>query len=172
MQLLVVRHAIAEDPAEYAQRHPDDAGRPLTDEGRKKMRKAARGLRTLVPELDLLATSPLTRAVQTAEIMAGEYGGPTPVKTPTLAPAQPLQALAEWLDRERRRDVVAVVGHEPSLSRAVSWLLGGGDRSFIELKKGAACLLEFPDHVGPGEGVLRWSLTPSHLRKLGEGGGV
>ncbi|HTR22118.1 MAG TPA: histidine phosphatase family protein [Gemmatimonadales bacterium] len=172
MQVLVVRHAIAEDPADYARRHPDDAGRPLTADGRKKMRKAARGLRALVPELDLLATSPLTRAVQTAEILADEYDGPAPVQTPTLAPAQPLATLADWLDRERRREVVALVGHEPGLSRAVSWLLSGGDRSFVELKKGAACLLEFPDHVGAGLGVLRWSLSPGQLRRLGgEGGG-
>ena len=169
MQILVVRHAIAEDPAEWAQGHPDDAGRPLTADGRKKMRKAARGLHTLVPELDFVATSPLTRAVQTAEILAEEYDGPAPVQTPTLAPAQPLDALAEWLDRERRREVVAVVGHEPGLSRAVSWFLSGGDRSFVELKKGAACLLEFPDHVASGEGVLLWSLSPGQLRKLGEG---
>ena len=171
MQLLVVRHAIAEDPAEYAQRHPDDAGRPLTADGRKKMRKAARGLRTLVPELDALATSPLTRAVQTAEILAEEFDGPTPVQAASLAPAQPLSALAEWLDRERRRDVVAIVGHEPSLSRAVSWFLSGTDRSFLELKKGAACLLEFSDHVTSGEGILLWSLSPGQLRTLGGGGG-
>lgn len=170
MQVLVVRHAIAEDPADWARSHPDDAGRPLTTDGRKKMRKAARGLHTLIPALDRLASSPLTRAVQTAEILAEEYDGPAPVQTPALAPAQPLQALAEWLDRERRHDVVAVVGHEPSLSRAVSWFLSGTDRSFLEMKKGAACLLEFPGPVASGEGVLVWSLSPGQLRRLAEGG--
>ncbi len=131
------------------------------------MRKGARGLRTLVPQLDLIGTSPLTRAVETAEILAKEYDAPAPVQTPTLAPAQPLESLAEWLDRERRHEVVAVVGHEPGLSRAVSWFLSGGDRSFIELKKGAACLLEFPERVGPGFGTLVWSLGPGQLRRLG-----
>jgi len=171
MQLLVVRHAIAQDPAEYAQRHADDAGRPLTADGKKKMRKAARGLVELVPKLDLLATSPLTRAVETAAILAEAYDGPKPVRTPVLAPAQPLTTLGDWLEYERRHDVIAIVGHEPALSRAVSWLLAGGDRSFIELKKGAACLLEFAEHVGPGLGVLRWSLSPGQLRRLGGGGG-
>lgn len=170
MQVLVVRHAIAEDPADWARGHADDAGRPLTADGRKKMRKGARGLRTLVPELDLIATSPLTRAVQTAEILAKEYDGPTPVQTPVLAPAQPLEALALWLDHERRREVVAIVGHEPALSRAVSWFLASGDRSFIEMKKGAACLLDFPERVGPGFGTLVWSLGPGALRRLGEKG--
>ena len=166
MLLLVVRHAIAEDPAEYARDHADDAGRPLTPEGRKKMKRAARGLRALVPALDRLATSPLTRALQTAEILAEAYGI-EPATVPTLAPGQPTAALAAWLGSQLRHQAVAIVGHEPALSRAVSWFLAGGERSFIELKKGAACLLECADHVGEGSATLQWALTPSQLRDLG-----
>src|SRR5207249_9588299 len=71
MRLLVVRHAIAEDPAAFARSHKDDSGRPLTPEGRRKMERAAHGLKELVPELDVLAASPYKRAVDTAEIIAG-----------------------------------------------------------------------------------------------------
>lgn len=166
MNLLVVRHAIAEDPAEYARDHPDDAGRPLTSEGIRKMKRAARGLRSLVPELDLLATSPLTRARETAEILAGVYKPVTPVVVSALAPGQPLADLRSWLEGARRYDAVAIVGHEPALSRGVSWLLAGGDRSFVELKKGAACLLAIPDVVGAGCATLCWALTPAQLRDL------
>ncbi|MGH7614066.1 MAG: SixA phosphatase family protein [Gemmatimonadales bacterium] len=166
MLLLVVRHAIAEDPAEYARHHADDAGRPLTPEGRRKMKRAARGLRELVPALDRLATSPLTRAQQTAEILAAAYDGLEPAIVAALAPGQPTSALAAWLGSEIRHQV-AIVGHEPGLSRAVSWLLAGGERSFIELKKGAACLLECADQVGEGTATLQWALTPSQLRDLG-----
>jgi len=167
MLLLVVRHAIAEDPAEYARHHTDDAGRPLTLEGRKKMKRAARGLRALVPELDRLAASPLTRALQTAEILAEAYDGIEPASVAALAPGQPTAALAAWLGEELRHRAVAIVGHEPGLSRAVSWLLAGGERSFIELKKGAACLLECADPVRAGTATLQWALTPSQLRDIG-----
>jgi len=166
MNLLVVRHAIAQDPAEYAREHPDDAGRPLTPEGQKKMTRAAGGLQTLVPAIDLLATSPLTRARETADILAAVYKPVTPVVVPVLAPGQPTADVGRWLEGARRHDTVAIVGHEPGLSRTVSWLLAGGDRSFVELKKGAACLLAIPDTVGPGCATLLWALTPSQLRKL------
>lgn len=167
MLLLVVRHAIAEDPAEYALHHRDDAGRPLTPEGRKKMKRAARGLRTLVPALDQLATSPFTRAQQTAEILAAAYDGIEPETVAALAPGQPISALAAWLGRQLHHEVVAIVGHEPGLSRTVSWFLAGGERAFIELKKGAACLLECPETVGAGSATLQWSMTSSQLRDLG-----
>jgi phosphohistidine phosphatase len=164
--LLVVRHAIAEDPAAYARHHPDDAGRPLTPEGRKKMKRAAKALRTLVPEIHLLATSPLTRAVETAEILAAAYGDLEPVVVPTLAPAQPAADVARWLEGERRHETVAIVGHEPALSRTVSWLLAGGERGFVDIKKGAALLLGFADAVEAASGSLLWALTPSQLRAL------
>lgn len=165
-QLLVVRHAIAEDAAVWARNHPDDAGRPLTSEGRKKMKRVAAALRALVPELQLLATSPFTRAVQTAEIVAAAYEGLEPVPVPVLAPAQSAADVTDWLAGERRHDAVAIVGHEPGLSRVVSWLLARSERSFIEIKKGAAVLLAFPDAVDAGAATLQWALTPSQLRAL------
>ena len=164
--LLVVRHAIAEDAAEWARSHPDDAGRPLTSEGRKKMKRVALALRTLVPEIQLLATSPFTRAVETAEIVAAAYDGLDHVVVPVLAPAQSATDVTRWLAGERRHDTVAIVGHEPGLSRLVSWLLAGSERSFVELKKGAAVLLAFPDAVDAAAATLQWALTPSQLRGL------
>jgi phosphohistidine phosphatase len=166
MNLLVIRHAIALDAAEWARDHADDAGRPLTPEGRKKMKKIVRGLRHLVPTIDVLATSPFTRAAQTADIVATGYGGLEPVTLAALAPGQSVTALSEWLDRQRRHDSVAVVGHEPSLSRSVSWLLAGAERSFIEIKKGAVCLLRLEATVTAASATLVWALMPSQLRNL------
>jgi phosphohistidine phosphatase len=166
-QLLVVRHAIAEDAADYARSHPDDAGRPLTSEGWKKMKRVAEALRELVPEIQLLATSPFTRAVQTAAILAAAYDGLDPVVVPVLAPAQSADDVTRWLIGERRHDTVAIVGHEPGLGRAASWLLAKSERSFIEIKKGAALLLSFPDAVDAAAATLLWSLTPAQLRGLG-----
>jgi len=165
-QLLIVRHAIAEDAAEYARNHPDDAGRPLTAEGKKKMKRVAEALRTLVPEIQLIATSPFTRAVQTAEILGAAYDGLKPVVVPVIAPAQSAAEVTSWLIGERRHDTVAIVGHEPGLGRVASWLLARSERSFIEIKKGAALLLSFPDAVDAAAATLLWSLTSAQLRGL------
>src|SRR5207253_1666114 len=86
MRLVVVRHAIAEDREGFARSHKDDAARPLTPDGRRKMARAALGLKELVPELELLAASPYKRALETAEIIAHAYGHPRVERVPELAP--------------------------------------------------------------------------------------
>ncbi|MDH3366486.1 MAG: histidine phosphatase family protein, partial [Gemmatimonadota bacterium] len=69
MQLLVVRHAIAEDRDIFAAAGREDDERPLTEEGTRRMAAGAVGLVRVVPRLDAVASSPLVRAVQTAEII-------------------------------------------------------------------------------------------------------
>ncbi|MBI2537626.1 MAG: histidine phosphatase family protein [Gemmatimonadetes bacterium] len=164
MELLVIRHGIAEDRDAFAASGKDDALRPLTDEGRRKLRQVARGLTILVPALDVLASSPLVRARQTADLVAKAYSGLSVTDIISLEPDQPPDAFAEWARGQSRRGAVAAVGHEPLLGRIVSLLLAGRGQSFIELKKGGACLVGFPDRVEPGAGVLRWLLTPGQLR--------
>src|SRR5437773_11220092 len=88
MRLLVVRHAIAEDREAFARSHKDDAARPLTPDGRRKMARAAEGLKQLVPELELLAASPYKRALETAEIIAHAYGDQRVERVGELAPAR------------------------------------------------------------------------------------
>lgn len=169
MQLLVIRHAIAEERDDFARTGKDDRLRPLTDEGRKKMKQAARGLRGLVPDIPLLATSPLTRAAQTGAILDSVYGGLKEVEIEELAPdASPVEFLS-WL-RKQKAERVAVVGHEPSLSLMVSWLLTGTEHRLLAFRKGGACLLDFPGKVGAGTAILLWALTPSQLRQLAESG--
>ena len=73
MQLLVIRHAIAEEQEDFARSGRDDSERPLTDEGRDKMRRGIAGLRRMVSRIDLLASSQYTRARQTAELVAEGY---------------------------------------------------------------------------------------------------
>ena len=164
MQLLVVRHGIAEDRETWAPR--DDALRPLTEDGKKKMKEAAKGLHALVPRLDLLASSPLTRAMQTATILSKVYDKGQPAKTDALTPGQHPPAFAAWLRTQAAQKTVAVVGHEPGLGAIVSWLTAGIERSFLELGKGGACLLDLGEHIDGGEAMLLWVLRPSHLRKL------
>ena len=167
MQLLVIRHAIAEDREEFAVTGQDDDLRPLTRDGRRRMRRAARGLREVVPRLGLLATSPLVRAVQTAEVLADAYELDAWETWPELSPGVHPSMLVERL-RSLRVDggPVAVVGHEPDLGELASWLLSGRTPSFVELKKGPACLLEFEGPPDPDRARLLWLLAPGQLRRL------
>jgi len=165
MQLLVVRHGIAEEREAWAPR--DDSLRPLTADGKKKMKEAAKGLRAIVPRVDMLATSPLTRAMETAVILAKVYDKGTPTTVDALAPGQRPPALAPWLRSQVTHKTVAIVGHEPGLGSLASWLTAGSERSFLELGKGGACLLEFGERIDAGEAMLVWVLRPSHLRSLG-----
>ncbi|HEX7183387.1 MAG TPA: histidine phosphatase family protein [Thermoanaerobaculia bacterium] len=167
MQLLMIRHAIAEERDDFAKTGKDDDLRPLTDEGRKKMKQAAKGLKTVVPEVDLLATSPLTRAAQTAAILDSIYGGLEEVEIEELAPETTPADFLRWL-RQQKKDTIAVVGHEPSISLILSWLLTGNERRIFSFRKGGACLLEFPDEVASGTATLLWALTPGQLRELAD----
>ena len=95
MRLLVVRHAIAQDREDFAE--GDDAARPLTADGRRKMQRGAEGLKELVPEIDRLISSSLKRAVETAEIIARVYGDIKVHGVPELAPGTPLDGVLKWL---------------------------------------------------------------------------
>ena len=168
MKLLLIRHAIAEEREDFARTGKDDRLRPLTEEGRKKMKQAARGLRTLVPEIDLLATSPLTRAAQTGAVLDSVYGGLDEVEIEELAPETTPEELLRWL-RQQKVDTVAAVGHEPSLSQILGWLLTGTDRKLFAFRKGGACLLEFAEgEPAGGTATLLWALTPAQLRALAD----
>lgn len=166
MKLLVIRHGSAEDMDAWAATGEPDEKRPLTAEGRKKMKKAARGIRSILQSIDLLATSPLTRAVQTAELVAREYDALAVVVSSALEPDRPNAAFGEWLRSLDEVKTLAVVGHEPHLSGLVSWLLTGESASVIELKKGGACLLEMEKLASPGQGRLIWLLTSDQLRAV------
>ena len=73
MHLLIIRHAIAEDRDAFAKTGKPDDLRPLTSEGRAKMIRCAEGLHVIAPEISVLASSPRTRAHETAEIVGREY---------------------------------------------------------------------------------------------------
>src|SRR5229473_6231825 len=118
------------------------------------MERAAVGLKALIPELDVLAASPYKRAFETAEIIASAYGGLTVERVAELVPGTAVDRVVGWLTARHARGSVAIVGHEPDLSRLVCTLLADTSKPFLELRKGAACLLEFPGPVGKGAATL------------------
>ena len=166
MKVCIIRHAIAEDPDAWKKAGGEEAARPLTKDGRRKMRDGAAGLKNVLPEIDVLASSPLVRAVETAEIVAEAYGGMKAAQVAALVPSKPVNALLHWLQQQPKDATVAIVGHEPHLGVVISWLLTGLQESFVPMKKGAACLLEFEKDVKSGRAKLLWLLKPSHLRAL------
>ena len=164
MILYIVRHALAEDLAADG-----DEGRHLTEVGRQRMLKAAAGMQTLGLEFDLILTSPLARAAETAEVIATVYAtGLTPSVLTELAtgiaPADAVAALAP----HGRNDSVMIVGHEPQLSAMVSILLAGEpDAMHLRMRKGGCVALELPaNRIQPGAAELLWMMTQRQLRKL------
>jgi len=161
-ELHLIRHAIA---AERGDAWPDDAKRPLTDDGIDRMRKAARGLARLDVALDLVLSSPLVRARQTADIVAAALASRPPIVTiDSLAPGSGYAALIADLEKHAKRTRIALVGHEPGLGEIAARLIGS--RHGIEFKKGAICRIDIDEIPPSGPGRLRWFLTPRMLRAV------
>jgi phosphohistidine phosphatase len=166
VEIVLVRHAIAaeRDPSRW----PEDRDRPLTRQGEERMRRAARGLARIAPEVDALFSSPLVRAWRTAEILHEEIEWPDPKAwsqlEPERSPAETVHSLGSHVEAAR----VAMVGHEPNLSDVASFLLtGDGGRGVdIELKKAGAVCLGVDGTPGPGTAWLRWLATPRMLRQM------
>ena len=155
MEIYLLRHGIAED------RNPaGDAARVLTEEGRKKLRRVLERASIAGVEPSLILSSPLKRAVQTAEIAAEalDYKRNI-VQTDALIPgASPAEL---WDEIRERRDESAVMaaGHEPMMSASVAFLLGVPALQVDMKKAGLVCIAV--DRFGPNpQGVLRWMLIP------------
>jgi phosphohistidine phosphatase len=164
MEICLVRHAIA---AERGAAYADDALRPLTAKGKTRMAEAARGLHTLfVP--DVVLTSPLVRARQTADILLAEYGLHKARIAEALATGDNVQLLEDLADVDADR--VALVGHEPHMSATLSWLLTGDEGAVsVEFRKGAAALVSSVAGPRGGGCVLEWVVQPGALRRMASG---
>lgn len=157
-RLYVVRHAPAEDQGPDG----DDHGRRLTKKGRRRFGRLVRRLAKAGMEIDLVATSPLVRARETAAILAAESGGPPVVVVDALAPPGDWQALVEWTAGQDAARV-AWVGHAPSIGRLVALSVGDGSAA-VRMQKGAIAAIVLDD--GPGQpGELEWLATPELLGK-------
>lgn len=167
MHLLVIRHAIAMERDEWAKSGRPDSDRPLTDTGRRRMRKNARGLQRVSPRPDVIVTSPWLRAADTARVVAETLGVERMETVDVMLPDHHPRDLATWLNERGDIATVAVVGHEPHLGELVTWFVGG-QGSNVEFKKGGACLLRLDDRADAGSALLLWHLTPSQLRGLAD----
>jgi phosphohistidine phosphatase len=162
-ELYVVRHGIAQDRGTDG--IPDDERR-LTPEGRKRMREIGRGLRRLGIEPERIVTSPLPRARETAEIVAGALGMSDKVEvSDALTDSRDSAAMRDWL-LTRAESRLMIVGHNPGLSELVALLVMGSTESwFFELKKGGIAALSTR---ADGGFALDWIAPPRLLRLLDE----
>ena len=161
-ELYLIRHGIAEVRGDA---WPDDAKRPLTDEGIDRLRKSARALERLGVSFDVVLTSPLVRTHQTAEIIASAYSPkPSIVNVDALAPGGSTAAVIAELEKHAKKTRIAIVGHEPDIGELAAKL--AGMRVDLGFKKGAIARIDV-DTLPPKEpGQLRWFVPPKFLRSL------
>jgi phosphohistidine phosphatase len=164
-RIYIVRHAIAEDLSASGR----DEDRALTAEGRKKMKRAARGLATIGVAPKRLLASPLVRAQQTAEIVVEALPQLEIETCDLLAPNVDERALTKLLNGSDYAGAdVMLVGHEPDLGELLSyWLTGSRGGVETRFKKGAcACIAS--DKLPPvGKAVLEWFMTAAQLGAIG-----
>lgn len=167
MELYLMRHAIAVPRGTVG--YENDADRPLTDVGRKKLEVVCHGLSYLNPEWELILTSPYLRAKQTAEVVAHYFEIPHLVQeVPVLAPGHTVKQLVPVLKDLPSVSSVLLVGHEPSFSEFLSCFLFGTSRGKFLMKKAGVACLEFSAPPAEGEGTLLWMMSPGQLQRLGK----
>ncbi|HEU4521630.1 MAG TPA: phosphoglycerate mutase family protein [Thermoanaerobaculia bacterium] len=159
--LVLMRHGIAEDPSEGKA----DEDRSLTPEGHARMKQIARGLERAFPKAQVIYSSPLLRAVQTALWISKGYRSRVKVQTSdALIPGADAKELVELVAGLKERRII-LVGHETNLSENLMDLVGLTAERQFELKKGGCYGIRvYPD----GSALLEWLLSPRILRKLGE----
>ena len=168
MNLYILRHAIAlERGVEY---HGADADRPLSEKGRKKMLKIARGMKALELSFDVIVSSPFARARETAELAAHELAlaGVLEYSPHLESGGDPAKLIADLAGRVPLPENILLVGHEPQLSHLVSVLLCGEASMEIALKKGGLCKLEVATLRYARCAALQYLLTPSQLASIAD----
>ena len=167
MDIYVLRHGLA--GVRDRQAYPNDDERPLTPKGVRRMGRQVRGLNSIGLSVDAIITSPLVRAVQTAEIVHQRLDNPGELVTSSaLAPASNPMVLVGELAREySSADKVMLVGHEPYLSALISLFATGDPEPAVRLKKGALCKMRVPEPSYGRCGWIEWLLTPRQMVRLG-----
>jgi len=167
MRVTLFRHGLAHDRSDPA--CPADPERALTDEGKKKTRRAAKGLGVVGCRPTRILTSPYVRARQTAELVAEVLGlGADRITTteallPETAPYAIFHALHAFAGTDEE---ILCAGHAPHLDRALALSITGGRVPVTSLKKAGAALLELDDLPRP-HGELVWLVPPKVLGELG-----
>jgi len=166
MELVFLRHGAAADREDWK---GDDADRPLTADGADRTKEVVRGLKALKVKPDIILSSPLLRARETAEI--ARKGLITDAKVELaeeLAPEATPDRLIAGLGDLADKPVVLCVGHEPHISTTISAMVSGRTAASFDVKKAGACCIRFTGIPKAGAGTLLWLLPPKFLRVIAD----
>lgn len=161
LELYMIRHGYAgvslEDEAM-------DEERPLKKKGKEQIKEVSKGLKALKTRFDVVLSSPLLRAKESAEILNAVCGKSQEVEiTDLLRPGSSYNNLIKFLNAFKDFKKVAIVGHEPFLSGFASYCLSKNKSPFMSLKKGGVLMLEIDEVIKPGQCLLSWLMEPNHL---------
>ncbi|MFB6276530.1 MAG: phosphohistidine phosphatase SixA [Halothece sp.] len=160
-QVYLIRHGIAVDRGVYQK----DEERPLTEKGQKKTTKVAKQIDEVGITFDIILTSPLVRATQTAEILQEVGLSKTLESFPPLAPGGDIQAWLDWWNNWQQETnpnegSVALVGHEPDLGNWAELLVWGNIQEKLVVKKAGIIGLNCPENDSPLGNSELFLLTP------------
>ena len=163
MDLFVLRHGKAGQSTDGT----DDSKRALTGDGKDEIRKTGKWMRQKKFGFDVIATSPLTRAYETAEIIARALGRKERlIVWEELAPGGDLDTICYHAAQYGEDAAVLLTGHEPLLSMLISRIIAGNDTiSIILAKGGLAKIRNFSFDKRPS-GDLQWLLTPAQMMEM------
>ncbi|MBG1241284.1 phosphohistidine phosphatase SixA [Nostoc sp. UIC 10607] len=163
MELYLIRHGIAEDKGLGIK----DEERSLTKEGRQKTEKVAQKIVKLGLSFDLILTSPLVRARQTADILISEKLSSQLEESSHLAHDGQISSwLKDWLEPRNysQNTQLALVGHEPDLTNWAEILLWGEVKESLVLKKAGMIGIKLPETGSPlGRSQMFWLTPPKYL---------
>ena len=156
MEIYFLRHGIAEVRAASGR----DADRRLTEEGRDKLRRVLERAHSAGVNPSLILSSPLRRAIETAEIAARELGYQGKIqRAAALEPDSSPQRVWEEIRQHSSETAILAAGHEPLFSATVAWMLGS-TRAMVHFRKGALVRLDV-EALGAAPGaVLEWMIIP------------
>jgi phosphohistidine phosphatase len=160
MKLYILRHGEA---AEHGDPQYKENERPLTPKGIQRTKQLAHMLREMEISFDVILSSPLVRARQTAEIVARGLDEKVDL-TDALAPSGNMGKLVEEVNAiHPLPKSVLLAGHEPYLSVLISLLCTGAADLPVKMKKGALCRLEVEKLTAGKCAILEWLIQPRLL---------
>src|SRR5438552_1749878 len=161
MIIYFLRHASA---GENLANPRKDEKRALDKEGIEQCGYVGRALTALEVQVDVIVSSPLKRATQTASLVGNELGHEGKLQIDAgLRPGAGLADFRKLLEKYSRQEAIMVVGHNPNLSQFLGAVISdSGCEASLELKKGAVAKVE----MRRSSGTLQWCLTPKMVRAL------
>jgi phosphohistidine phosphatase len=160
----IMRHGIAADPAPGM----SDVDRALTAEGVRKTERVAVGLQRIGVKPDVILSSPLRRAEETARLVADVLRPSASIELfPPLAGGFAVEDVVKGLRLHRRARELLLVGHQPDLGHLASYLMtGSASLAPLPFKKAGVAAIELSALPPRSAGLLQWFLTPGQLRDI------